>query len=167
MSDCEKLSKDISAYLDGALPQDRIEAVECHLAECAACRRMVEEFRAADAAARDVPMPDEARWQAVWERIEAETRAQSARPLLLSYAWKGATWLAVAAALLVAIYVIGPRDGRRGGTLGAGAGFEVISIEVNAPGYTPVIMTGGGGQLPVVWLERNNGESVAPSARAG
>ena len=154
MSECEKLAKDIVAYADGELPAARAEAVECHLAECAACRRMLDEFRAADDAARDVPMPDESRWQSVWEKIRARTRSEFARPVLLSYAWKGAAWLAAAAAVLVAIYLVGPRDGRENNSFASAAGFEVVSIEVNAPGYAPVIMTGGEGQLPVVWLEK-------------
>lgn len=154
MSDCEKLAKDMAAYADGELPAGRAEAVECHLAECAACRRMLDQFRAADAAARDVPVPDGTRWESVWDEIQARTKSERQRPVLLRYAWKGAAWLAAAAALLVGIYVIGPRDGREGKNLASAAGFEVVSIEVNAPGYAPVIMTGGEGKAPVVWLER-------------
>ena len=166
MSDCEKLAKDVVAYLDGELPAERAEAVECHLAECAACRRMLDQLRAADAAAREVPIPDEARWESVWQEIQSRARRESKRPVFFTYAWRGAASMAAAAALLVAIYFLGPQRGREGGSVG-NAGFEVISIEVSDPSYTPVIMTGGEGQLPVVWLERKNGESVAPAVRAG
>jgi hypothetical protein len=90
----------LNDHVDGLLPAPEEEAVEAHLAACAACRAEVEGLRAllagAAALARAVDPPAE-----LWEALRAETLARPARA-----AWTVRMTrreLAAAAVLLVAL----------------------------------------------------------------
>jgi anti-sigma factor RsiW len=152
MNECEKYAELASRYLDGELAGGEAAELERHLAGCAACRATLEEFRQADATAREISEPSGAEWAGVWERIEAQAERQVVVRIIQARIWKRAAWAAAAAALLLGIYVFAPRGGQLPAT--AGFSFEVVSLEVDSPNYTPVMMPGNHDQLPVVWLER-------------
>lgn len=44
--DCEKVQPDLSAFVDGILPDDRSWEIEKHLVSCAVCSRVASDFRA-------------------------------------------------------------------------------------------------------------------------
>ncbi|MDA8131107.1 MAG: zf-HC2 domain-containing protein [Elusimicrobia bacterium] len=53
--DCENISRRLSAYMDGELPEREREAAESHLASCAACSEELASLRAASAAVSALP----------------------------------------------------------------------------------------------------------------
>ena len=148
MSDCDKTSELLSAYVDRELDGDAIRRVEDHIAGCPECMRIVEAFRATDEAARHIDSPSDQAWKGVWNRIESGMSRQVARRVLFARAWRGALWAAAAALLVGALYVFIPRHEP------AHWGFEVVSIEVASAEYTPVVLAANGDTLPVVLIER-------------
>ena len=99
---------ELSAYAAGNLAGDERARVERHLADCAACRAMVADFRALlDRLAATAPAPPEI----AWPRYRAELRAR--REAHAGRSWR-ARWLrpvplaastAVAAACAILLYV--------------------------------------------------------------
>jgi len=155
MSTCERMGPLVSAYIDGEIsPQDAAE-IERHLAQCAECSRMAADFRAAAEAAQGILEPGDETWDRVWSRIESQVSTPAARPSIIEVIWRRAFWVAAAAALAIAFYVLAP-GGRqvRHTVAGRHADFEIVSIEVASADYTPVLMTTDGGDLPVIWVEK-------------
>ena len=86
----------LNDYVDGALSSGRQRDIDAHLSSCASCRGMVEDLRRVRSALRQLPTlapPREA-----WTRLERSLRAEGATRR--SSPWQ---WLAVAAALVVAV----------------------------------------------------------------
>jgi len=87
----------LNDYADGALSSSRQREVDAHLSSCTSCRDVVEDLRRVRLAVRQLPTlapPREA-----WSRLERTLRAQGATRR--SARWQ---WLAVAAALIVAVF---------------------------------------------------------------
>jgi hypothetical protein len=55
---CQKVQRNLSAYLDGELDLAASRSVESHLDQCAACMKMVADFRKVDALVRELPKLD-------------------------------------------------------------------------------------------------------------
>ncbi len=115
----------LSAYLDGELPDERLEAIERHLQVCPLCGRVVEVFRHIDAvaAAAEPPPVREEQWQETWAGVVERSVAAPhvIVPASASAGWRerlgGMRWLAAAAVLVAAIgfgsYIgLAPRTGR-------------------------------------------------------
>lgn len=123
---CRNAQRDISEYVDGTLDARRTAALERHLAACAACREVLEDFRAVcDAASRlDAPEPGDDVWRTIRSRLEAEVSGRAgapsaAAPRRRTFAWGlPAMKLAGAAALVMILIgtglVVGIRAGRGG-----------------------------------------------------
>ena len=100
---CEDASRMISRLADGELSPAETEALNRHLASCAACRRESEATRRLDAALRDLPPPPvpegmaERLRQAMAERV-ANRHAHAASPIFPA--------LALAAALFFAVVIV-------------------------------------------------------------
>lgn len=64
---CRQFVEDVTAYLDGALPETVMALVEQHLADCAHCREYLSQMRRTIGATRELAqqdvdtMPDEVR----------------------------------------------------------------------------------------------------------
>lgn len=61
---CPEVAEQLSAYLDEALPPDRRQGTEAHLAGCTECSRALSELRCTRRLLRDLPgslMPDRVR----------------------------------------------------------------------------------------------------------
>jgi anti-sigma factor RsiW len=64
---CRQFVEDVTAYLDGALPDDVMALVEEHLADCPHCREYLAQMRTTIALERDLSegdvdaMPDDVR----------------------------------------------------------------------------------------------------------
>lgn len=154
MKSCEEYGELISACIDGELEAGDASAVEKHLAECGDCRAMYEEFRANDAAARDLPTPDESSWGCVWFAIQRGlASAERSRQRILTGAVRGAMLTAAAAAILLVAYVLTPGTAPVA-PISYPAGFEVVSLEVASADYTPVVMVSDHGDIPVIWIEK-------------
>lgn len=67
----------LSEYLDGSLDREGHDAVEAHLAECGACRRVLEELR--DVVARASSLGDIAPPRDLWEGIAGTIQAPAQR----------------------------------------------------------------------------------------
>ncbi len=98
----EEWTDRFSAYLDGEAPAGERTAIEAHLAECAECRRVLEELRAvtawAPAYAGIEPPPE------TWARIAAGVdRAKSARLVPTSPRRFSLGQLAAAAAVVAVV----------------------------------------------------------------
>jgi hypothetical protein len=104
----------LSDLADGALGAAEREAVERHVAACAACRADLEALRGvlalAGAAPRAVEPPAEV-WTGVRARLAPRTRAVRVRQLL----WRRAPMLAAAAVLLVTVGLAAGSGGASGG----------------------------------------------------
>ena len=98
------VTESLSAYMDGELAPPEREAVAAHVRGCPSCARHLEELRAVDAAARELPLavPD-GYFEAF--RGSLRRRLQGARPARrrLAPAW------ALAAAAAVVLAVLTPR----------------------------------------------------------
>ena len=96
---CQGRTRDLTLYVGGDLPDDRLGELEPHLQECAACRVFLAELEASQAVMKDLaaePVPEEM-------RAALRARLASARPEGRGHraAWAVAAGLA-AAALVVA-----------------------------------------------------------------
>jgi hypothetical protein len=112
---CREAQPQIFAERDGALDQVQRAALDGHLAQCDACRRVRDEFSAALTAWRvdviRVAVPDaEREWHAVRRRIRGGAESGAARPARPRR--NLFTWIAVplgaAAAVAVALFVTQP-----------------------------------------------------------
>lgn len=72
---CHEYESDLDDFVDGALPADRVAAVEAHLSTCVSCRALVTDLRTLHAVAanleRRTPPPQ------VWTQIAAAIHAES------------------------------------------------------------------------------------------
>ena len=79
---CERVLRDVSAYLDGELAQERAAELARHLETCASCRRAYERERALKArlkARRRPPVPPEVE-RRIRERLLAEDEGEGGDP---------------------------------------------------------------------------------------
>jgi len=76
---CRQFVEDVTDYLEGALPDDVVAAIEAHLADCPHCREYLAQLRASIAGTRalderDVDvMPDDVRDRLLRAFRERET----------------------------------------------------------------------------------------------
>jgi hypothetical protein len=123
------VTESLSAYMDDELAAAEREAVSAHVRGCPSCARHLEELRAVDAAAREMPLhvPDgyfEAFRGSLRKRLEG-SRPAASRPLVPAWA------LAAAAALVLA--VLTPRLLRDARAPGATATPPVPASTLAAP----------------------------------
>ena len=79
MMDCENMNHLLDAYLDGTLEAEQLQKVQQHLAECEACRTLVQMCR--DLRTEEGPVPEScsSSWrQAIREEEQMETKQQKA-----------------------------------------------------------------------------------------
>jgi hypothetical protein len=114
---CPELEPLLSPFLDGELGEADTRRVEEHLATCAACRALVDEWRAAESAlARSGPVRSDVEWERLARRVDAAideaegaalgkvaaTRAASPAPSRANRSWMwGGSGALVAAALIL------------------------------------------------------------------
>lgn len=82
MMDCEKMNHLLDAYLDGTLEAEQLQKVQQHLAECEACRNLVQMCR--DLRTEEGPVPESwsSSWrQAIREEEQMETKQQKKHSL--------------------------------------------------------------------------------------
>lgn len=159
-----RISRYLTAYLDGELSPRRRRRVEEHLARCRVCSAELDSLRASDrilGMSSPPPVSDD-RWRvfdrelhAALDRVDREaTRARKvreARPverLDRRVAW--ATAGVAVAAVLVAL-ALGPGAVFRGLPEGGNECF-VDSIESYTAGYTPMFFTSDDPQMTVIWV---------------
>jgi hypothetical protein len=128
---CRNAQRNISEYVDGTLDARRAAALERHLETCAACREVLEDFRAvSEAASRlDAPEPGDDVWRTIKRRLEAEVAGPAGVPAGMprrrAFIWGlPAAKFAGAAALVLVLMgagvVIGIRASRGGAQSGLG-----------------------------------------------
>jgi hypothetical protein len=148
---CREAQPQIFAERDGALDTVQRAALDGHLAQCDACRRVRENLASAVSAWRieavNVRVPDaEREWQAVRRRIRggAESSAErTARPRRNVFAWI-ALPLGAAAALAVTFFVIRNPSG-------AGADVPVHLARTNS------VDIPGGNATTMVFVDEKSG----------
>ncbi len=129
--DCEKTEPLLSAYLDGELTGAELDEVKAHLADCAHCREVLEQFRTVDGlyAELTVEQPTEGRWKRMlWnvlprsdpgQRVNGHLTAGPRRIPMAIRARRSARWVGPVAAalalagmvLVVVILAVGPGSG--------------------------------------------------------
>jgi anti-sigma factor RsiW len=78
MFSCWRVQRQLGAYLDGELPQNRQMAVERHLLQCRSCRTALENLRRFEQSLRAVEVPP-ARPDLAWRIMTEARKRQSAR----------------------------------------------------------------------------------------
>jgi len=73
--------RNLSPYIDGRLTASEATALETHLASCEACRRELDELRAAVSVLHDMPQADPPRSFALTPQLLERKTADAARPL--------------------------------------------------------------------------------------
>lgn len=157
MSDHDRFSEDLPAYMLGALEDEHVEAMEAHLADCEKCRSELRWFTPAVAGLPEAverhPAPP-----ALRDRIMGEVRADAAeagtlaspepqrkrsgrRSWLGGLGWRPAAGLAAVALLIVAFagYEIGTSGD--GGSTPTGPTF----VSGQAPGVVAKVVSDGDG----------------------
>jgi anti-sigma factor RsiW len=123
---CSRMEKWILPYVDGRLKVSEQHAVEKHLADCAACRLRVNEFRAVSGLIDELPQiePSEAFDLRVCARVAAEPAKRS------WWAWyvPSPRVAFAASALLLAIVWFGSRPTK---VLNPNMGSNVTNIDPN------------------------------------
>jgi len=96
---CRQIEKMISRHLDGRLPPEDESAMQRHLAECPACRRLLEEYRLIREDLSAEPFPELNAF--FWERLQPRLRQPGkAEPRILWQHW----WLrAIPVVLMIGI----------------------------------------------------------------
>jgi tetratricopeptide (TPR) repeat protein len=109
---CHKARKLISEYLDGTLEARRAAELERHVETCAACREILEDFRAvAEAASRlESPKPGDAVWLKIKARLRARERefgvaGETGAPPVRARGGMAPAWKFAAAAALALVLV--------------------------------------------------------------
>jgi hypothetical protein len=106
---CLRAAKMIPLYAGGELSDKKARRLERHLAGCSACRKAVEEFRAALAGLRTAARRDEydwpeAEWKSLMSRIKSQTPSRRAVSLgigpIPAWAYGAAALLIVGLALV-------------------------------------------------------------------
>ncbi len=79
--ECERIHPLLAGYVDRELSDLERQAVEQHVSECADCRALLDEQRAAADAYRKYPVaePTQANWDRVWSGVEARLPARAKR----------------------------------------------------------------------------------------
>jgi anti-sigma factor RsiW len=121
----------LSEYVDRTLGRDELAQVARHLETCEACRQLVEDLREITRAAAALdPIVPPAR---VWGRIEKEIRSDRAGSrFAVSASW---TWLAAAAALVLAVFIgvrFAPTMTPETGSAADAAAAEAVEAELQA-----------------------------------
>lgn len=113
---CTRSQQDIQDLVDGALGAIRTAELQQHLDQCASCRALADDLqRLRDVAASMEPLePPDHVWMQVAGRLRQEGRV-TARPAVATAGRGGQAWLAVAAALILAVgaslwFVIAPAN---------------------------------------------------------
>jgi len=158
MTECEKNNELLSAWLDGELSPAESQALERHVAECAACRRTVDRWRRITDAARDVPERPEAAWDEIRSRVaERAERRRVIRVVGWRVAAAGAL-AAAAAALLISVHLVFPPGGPAvKAELPQASSFQLLCIDMGTSRESPVVIFGENGRLPAVILEGSLG----------
>lgn len=108
---CDTFLDRASEYVDGTLDEATRAAAEAHLDECDACRDLAADLRKVQRAAGELERvaPPANAWARVLDRLQADaafsmTSATSAKPQpLVGSGYQSLAWLAMAAALVLAI----------------------------------------------------------------
>jgi anti-sigma factor RsiW len=109
---CERVRERLDEYLDGALAEPEFQEVELHLASCAGCREEERSLRAVIALAAALPR-EKAPARDLWPGIADEIARRRRFAVFSSVPRRPALWLgalAAAAAVVVAVRVLPPRD---------------------------------------------------------
>jgi anti-sigma factor RsiW len=125
---CEETVAQLSAHVDGELPDEERLAVDLHLASCEPCRRRRAVLAALRAAVQRLPREAVSQgFDATWERRLASERQHGRRQ-----GWRVAAWVSgmVAAILLAVLGLVTRRD------LGAPAR-RPLAVETVAPNAVP------------------------------
>ena len=93
---CHHYETDLNDAIDGTLDAAAVTALEAHLAGCAQCRAMADDFRTIRAAARTLErhVPPARTWHRIAAAVEADRRSRA-------FAWFSWRPLAAAAAVVV------------------------------------------------------------------
>lgn len=134
MSTCAAFRQFVTAYVDGELVGEEAAGFERHLAQCSACRRLLEEEKAI-AALLHRARPQEAAPEALREHVTALAASRShARSA-------SRTWLAATAALVVAVAAAMGWQQRTSTDTGPASAFAALAVDSH--------LRYGRGQLPL------------------
>lgn len=101
--DCKEVNNLITEYLDDELSMEQRKAMEAHLADCASCRREIDDHRSIQAALRDIGRESVSAPAGFTGKVMAELERETVKPRR-RFAWLPAAWhkgVAAAAIFLV------------------------------------------------------------------
>lgn len=106
MMKCSEIVEILAEYSVGALDANAVEAVEAHIASCAACRAELEMLEATGALLQPVKMIDAP--AELWASIKAELAPREQTRPAMQWFWRPAIGLAAAAVLIIAVVFVEP-----------------------------------------------------------
>ncbi len=161
---CKKAKQWISQDLDGELHARRKVRLDAHLATCAACRGVREQWARVGLRLKAAPVAAAQTPEAAWADVRRAIRNAGATPdrevpwvLVPSMRWAVAAAMAVAIGLFIVRTIQGP------GPAGVAAvqpeqGTTVELVETDLPGAAPMVYEDAGSGLTVIWVVESNGK---------
>jgi len=160
-----RVSRYLTAYVDGELPAGRRRRVERHLATCEACSRELDALRRLDSilASGAPPAVGPEKWSAFRTRLSVALdrvdraaarprRVREVRPVYGTTRRRALAAAGVCVAAAVLVLVVGPAGFFAGRGSGGAGGCAVESIETFAAGYTPMWFHSRDPEITVIWV---------------
>ena len=162
--ECSELAPLLSAYLDEELDETDVALVAVHLEVCDACRAVVEQHRALDAAAAadDVPPVSDEEWAERWQPIAEAVRREvsdstKVTPFPTRVLWAGAAAAGVILTFLLTYFWSQPPP-ERPRSWRTRHEFSVEEINARDAGIVPVCYYSPEAEATIVWLPEDDSE---------
>lgn len=140
------VSRQLAAYVDGALARRQALQCEIHIEQCAKCRADYEQVKLGMASVEHLPLVEAP--AAIWASIEAASRAARSRR---AFAARGWLWAMAATAVLAMVIAVSWRLAQRPGTR-----WEVVRLD-GSPAVDAKPIRDGGLIAAGGWIETDSG----------
>jgi anti-sigma factor RsiW len=161
---CEQLAAALQALIDGrldALAPEYVSAMETHLNECPTCAARLAAAQARPEDTLTAPAPDPARWDAVWDRIDAPPVAETVPPRRRVPAtlrlWSGLS-AAAAVILIASLRWLAPpaTDSSWNLRLAGPEDVQIQTLEVFGDATSIVLTAEGDDDAAIIWVIQEN-----------
>lgn len=163
---CHKAEELLSRALDGELPAEQRAALDSHVASCASCRALCEDWTRNAALLRDQKIEPAQTAEALWADVQRTIRLQGERPgvEVSVFGWR-LQWAGVMIfAILLGVSAFGLlrlRSPQVETTQVIERGVEVEFVETDVPGASPMVYQDAETGWTVIWVAGMEGSGEA------